>query len=124
MENGKPKIDFDAIFRNQPPGGPSTSGERHSTFAGRQLLYALWSAGYSLKLVPSKASGTGYVIMPMGGASPGEEGMALYDAHHDSAVALLLEACRLLKIDPVNWPKAAERFAREAVLHVQERELA
>ncbi|MGB9689827.1 hypothetical protein, partial [Thermogutta sp.] len=41
----------------------------------------------------------------------------LHDTFHDAAVALLLEACRLLKIELVDWPKAAERFARDAALY-------
>ncbi len=107
---------------------------------GWLLLHTLWDAGYSLRLQPSEY-GPGYVLIPTNPPTPrrtggkrscGDRGQVgdfpalfeLYDTFHDSAVALLLDACRLLKIDPVNWPKAAERFAREAVLHVQERELA
>jgi len=115
---------------------------------GWLLLHKLLEAGYSLRLQPSEY-GPGYVLIPtnpptprrtggkrscgngrQGGRGNGRQGgdfqalFELYDTFHDSAVALLLDACRLLKINPVDWPKAAERFVREAVLHVQERELA
>lgn len=93
---------------------------------GWLLLHKLLEAGYSLRLQPSEY-GPGYVLIPTGKPSQPVDFPALfelYDTFHDSAVALLLDACRLLKIAPVDWPKAAERFVREAVLHLQERELA
>lgn len=93
---------------------------------GWLLLHKLWDAGYSLRLQPSEY-GPGYVLMPTGTPTQRVDFPALfelYDTFHDSAVALLLDACRLLKIDPVDWPKAAERFVREAILHVQERDFA
>ncbi len=80
---------------------------------GWLLLHTLWEAGYSLRLQPSEY-GPGYVMIPTGTpARPVGNFPALfelYDNFHDSAVALLLDACRLLKIDPVDWPKAAERW--------------
>jgi len=115
---------------------------------GWLLLHTLWDAGYSLRLQPSEY-GPGYVLIPtnpptprrtggkrscgngrQGGRGNGRQGgdfpalFTLYDTFHDSAVALLLDACQLLKIAPADWPKTAERWVREAVLHVQERELA
>jgi hypothetical protein len=93
---------------------------------GWLLLHKLWDAGYSIRLQPSEY-GPGYVLMPTGTPTQRVDFPALfelYDTFHDSAVALLLDACRLLKIDPVDWPKAAERFVREAILHVQERDFA
>lgn len=86
---------------------------------GWLLLHKLWEAGYSLRLQPSEY-GPGYVMIPTGtptrpvGDFPAL--FELYDNFHDSAVALLLDACRLLKIDPVDWPKTAERFVRETAL--------
>ncbi|MBC7353208.1 MAG: hypothetical protein H5U08_12675 [Thermogutta sp.] len=86
---------------------------------GWLLLHTLWEAGYSLRLQPSEY-GPGYVMIPTGTpARPVGNFPALfelYDTFHDSAVALLLDACRLLKIDPVDWLKTAERFVRETAL--------
>ena len=93
---------------------------------GWLLLHKLLEAGYSLRLQPSEY-GPGYVLIPTGKPSQPVDFPALfelYDTFHDSAVALLLDACQLLKIAPADWPKTAERWVREAVLHVQERELA
>ena len=89
---------------------------------GWLLLHKLWDAGYSLRLQPSEY-GPGYVLMPTGTPTQRVDFPALfelYDTFHDSAVALLLDACRLLKIDPVDWPKTAERFVREATLRREE----
>ncbi|ASV75329.1 hypothetical protein THTE_2727 [Thermogutta terrifontis] len=89
---------------------------------GWLLLHKLWEAGYSLRLQPSEY-GPGYVLIPTGKPSQPVDFPALfelYDTFHDSAVALLLDACRLLKIDPMDWPKAAERFVREAALRREE----
>ena len=98
---------------------------------GWLLLHELWEAGYSLRLQPRKY-GPGYVLIPTGKPTPCATGgkvgdfpalFELYDNFHDSAVALLLDACRLLKIDPVDWPKTAERFVREAVRYARDGEL-
>ncbi len=88
---------------------------------GWLLLHKLLEAGYSLRLQPSEY-GPGYVLIPTGKPSQPVDFPALfelYDTFHDSAVALLLDACRLLKIDPVDWPKAAERFARESAQYTK-----
>ena len=92
---------------------------------GWLLLHTLWDAGYSLRLQPSEY-GPGYVLIPTGTPAQPVDFPALftlYDTFHDSAVALLLDACRLLKIDPVDWPKAAERFVREAIQYAHDGEL-
>ena len=89
---------------------------------GWLLLHKLWEAGYSLQLQPSEY-GPGYVLMPIGQPTQPVDFPALfelYDTFHDAAVALLLDACRLFKIDPVDWPKAADRFVREAALRREE----
>ncbi|MBC7076694.1 MAG: hypothetical protein H5T92_00030 [Synergistales bacterium] len=98
---------------------------------GWLLLHKLWELGYSLRLQPSEY-GPGYVLIPTGKPTPCATGgkgsdfralFELYDTFHDSAVALLLDACRLLKIAPVDWPKAAERFVRDAVRYARDGEL-
>ncbi|MEJ5342971.1 MAG: hypothetical protein WHT09_15550 [Thermogutta sp.] len=98
---------------------------------GWLLLHKLWEAGYSLRLQPSEY-GPGYVLIPTNPPTPRTTGgpggnfpalFELYDTFHDSAVALLLDACRLLKIDPTDWPKGAERFVREAVRYAGDGEL-
>jgi len=78
---------------------------------GRDLLYALWGAGYSLKLVRSTSNPTGYAIIPVGTTSPSRELLALYDAHHDQAVALLVDTCRRVGIAPEHWHRWVEKIA-------------
>ncbi|MBC7077168.1 MAG: hypothetical protein H5T92_02490 [Synergistales bacterium] len=105
---------------------------RHKEVVGGWLLlYELLDAGYSLRLQPSEY-GPGYVLIPTGKPTPRGDGrqgsdfralFELYDTFHDSAVALLLDACRLLKVAPVDWPKAAERFVRDAVRYARDGEL-
>jgi len=83
---------------------------------GWLLLHKLWEAGYSLRLQRSEY-GPGYVLMPTGAPTQTVDFPSLfelYDTYHDVAVALLLDACRLLRIDPVDWPKAVERFVKES----------
>lgn len=77
---------------------------------GRQLLHALWDCGYSLTLERSTANPGGYVLIPLGDASPPADLLALYDAHHQAAVALLVEACDTLGLDPLRWHEVAAEF--------------
>ncbi len=99
--------------------------ENKPLVGGWLLLRRLWDAGYSLHL-ERRSAGDGYFILPRGQGNRDvdmEALFALYDTYHDSAVDLLLDACRLLKIDPVDWPKAAERWVRKAVRYARDGEL-
>ena len=70
---------------------------------GKRLLYALWDAGYALRLVPSTRP-AGWTIVPIGEATPSGDLLKLFDENHDAAVALLLEACRTAQCRPEDWP--------------------
>jgi len=106
-------IDLDAIFCDperspRPVVTPSvpTNQEwvRQATLSsGRQLLYRLWGAGYTVQLVKSDSNPTGFVIIPIGPITPRQELLAEYEAHHDAAVMELVEACRACGIDPLHW---------------------
>ncbi|WP_347246408.1 hypothetical protein [Thermogutta sp.] len=90
--------------------------EHREEVGGWLLLHKLCEAGFSLRLEPSQF-GPGYVLIPTGTPAKGVDFPSLfelYDTFHDAAVALLLEARRMLNIAPTDWPKAAERFARES----------
>ncbi|MGB4726917.1 MAG: hypothetical protein WBH86_05905 [Thermogutta sp.] len=82
-----------------------TLHENKPLVGGWLLLQRLWTAGYSLHL-ERRSAGDGYFILPRGQGNPDvdmEALFALYDTYHDSAVDLLLDACRLLKIAPEQW---------------------
>lgn len=79
---------------------------------GWLLLRRLWKAGYELRLEP-RSDGQGYFILPRGQCPPGTDMAGLFDLYenfHDSAVELLLETCRLLKIDPEEYCSAARQI--------------
>ncbi|GAB6186682.1 hypothetical protein [Thermopirellula anaerolimosa] len=106
-------------------GEVATLLEHKEEVGGWLLLHKLWEAGFRLRLEPSR-SGPGYVLIPIGQpAQPVDFPtlFELYDTFHDAAVCLLLDVCRLLKIDPVDWPKAAERLVGELARQAQEGEL-
>ena len=77
---------------------------------GQQLLHALWDCGYSIRLERSTTNPTGYVIIPIGEATPPPDLLEAFEAHHDDAVALLIEACHVLGVDPLRWQEAVDQF--------------
>jgi len=79
--------------------------ENKPLVGGWLLLRRLWDAGYSLHL-ERRSAGDGHFIIPRGQRSPDVDIkalFALYDAYHDSAVDLLLQACQLAQIAPEQW---------------------
>lgn len=79
---------------------------------GWLLLQRLWKAGYELRL-ERRSDGDGFFLLPRGQCGPDvdmETLFNLYEAYHDSAVELLLETCRLLKIDPEEYCSAARQI--------------
>lgn len=78
---------------------------------GRRLLRELWDAGYEIRLERSRY-GEGFIIVPVGQTRPGTDFprlYRLYEKHHDEAVSLLVETCRLLGIPPEKWHEQAPR---------------
>jgi len=106
-------IDLERLFKPKtiPRGGDDKAPSGHAANtpdginreAGLKLLYALWDAGYSLRLVPSTRP-IGWTLVPIGEATPSGDLLKLFDENHDAAVALLLEACRTAQCRPEDWP--------------------
>jgi len=85
--------------------------EHRETVLGWHLLHELWAAGYELRIERSQFGG-GHVLIPYGTAHEGsdfESLYALYETAHDSALKLLLDVCRRLKIEPTRWHEQAPR---------------
>jgi len=83
--------------------------EHRETVLGWHLLHELWSAGYAVKIEKSRF-GDGHVLIPYGTAHEGTDFNELYELYehaHDSALALLLDTCRRLKIEPTRWHEEA-----------------
>ena len=88
--------------------------ENKPLVGGWVLLRRLWAAGYELRLEP-RSDGQGYFILPRGQCPPGTDLAELFDLYenfHDSAVALLLDVCRRLKVAPEQWHVKARRIVR------------
>jgi|GEM_PF-3404235 len=98
------KAELIATLRFQEtPSGDANTPDGINREVGRKLLYALWDAGYALRLVPSTRP-AGWTIVPIGEATPSGDLLKLFDENHDAAVALLLEACRTAQCRPEDWP--------------------
>jgi len=98
-------LDVNPLLKRFPkaPSGDANTPDGINREVGRKLLYALWDAGYSLRLVPSTRP-AGWTIVPIGEATPSGDLLKLFDENHDAAVALLLEACRTAQCRPEDWP--------------------
>lgn len=80
---------------------------------GGFLLQTLWWAGYRLRLIPSDREAR-YTVIPTG--QPTNEVdfptlFQLYEVHHDEGVNLLLDACRIERIDPERWHEETPKLA-------------
>lgn len=99
-------IDFKAIFGDDvadttsPAGSAAASDEVQG---GRRLLETLRRAGYSLQIQRSTATPSGYVIIPLGEATPSKDLLELYDRCHDEAMRYVLRVCESKRIDPLDY---------------------